>query len=321
MLPKRINKNHLLKLSIILISIVFFSCKTEEKKEVKEQIKKHINSAEKEKISEIKKVQIPKEKLDSKIYINKLNSSRVQNKLSVSLFFKESIPDSIVKKVCSNVAKISSDITVVDEEIITNLEESYVSKYFNTNGLDTLLVFNENQVLIDTIYREKYAHYQNPLDEDFIAIYNKSDKINSEENYIVMSKNDLFQKNSMQFEKDSLYMTKTAKKLSFDSNYISFHSRAVKGKDTISILTYFPRYEKNYSFRFYLLKNHQPVDSLINDFTYNRLITVPVNKQNEDIFVSFSFVPNSDVFWDSLIGIDWEEMKIKTYSKNRLDLK
>lgn len=51
------------------------------------------------------------------------------------------------------------------------------------------------------------------------------------------------------------------------------------------------------------------------------MIAVPIFREFEDLYIAYEFIPDSDIFWTSLIGIDFKNNKLKRYKGNRLNLK
>ena len=89
--------------------------------------------------------------------------------------------------------------------------------------------------------------------------------------------------------------------------------------DTISYLSY-----SNYTIpetKVYLIKNNTITDTITKDYSIRKMTPVPLSTEKKFLFVALCKVPETDVRWHQLIGINTVEEKFKIYQRNRVTIK
>jgi len=213
--------------------------------------------------------------------------------------------------------------------IFSNLEntrllmnDSIAKKHLNTNGTEKLIVFNKNQEVIDTIQRNQFEYYQGMIDSYFVATYNLEKKEYSDR-YTIISLNDEHRIEINKGKRIRNYQEGLSKKLlaslSFNTDYLYPSFYFMNKKDTIKIIS-FADYKKGGE-KLYLFQNSILRDSLINSFVIRHITPVPIETNDEYIFISSVGIPETDALWDILTGIDKEKIKFSFYETNRLNKK
>lgn len=295
---------------IIIIAIFCFSCNKQKDKKNEQLIN----------ITDIEAKEIDAKTNDS-VYVGVLQKFYDGDDYYLSLNFKPSVPNSFYNTFHDNIEDYTGELILKTEDYQRyQIHDSIAKKYFDVSRLDTLIVLDDNQKKIDVLHRKYYEYYSNQIESEVIATYQKTNRIYKDKDYICMSKNNLALKETQGFKKDTLYMVKTIEENSFNPSYIRAHYNMIRDKDTISFLS-FETYNKEiqeHKACFYLLKNKTPIDSIINDYAISKMIPVPLALKSENLYIAYEFIPDSGVFWTSLVGIDFENDKLKHYKNNRL---
>lgn len=294
---------------VLVIVLVFcFSCK----KEKADENNKPINNSD-EKINEVHS------KKGDSVYVGVLQKFYDNDDYYVSLNFKKSVSTSFYNTFHDNVEDYIGELLLkTDDYQRYKIHDSVAKKYFDINHIDTLVVLDDNQKKIEEIYLKNYEYFSNQIDAEVIATYQKTIRVNKDKDYICMSKNDMVLKETQAFKTDTVYMEETINKNAFNPSYIHAHYNMIKDKDTISFLSFSAYNNDAQKEYFYLLKNKVPVDSIINDYSISKMLPVPLALKTENLYVAYSFIPDTGAFWNSLVGIDFENDILKYYENNRL---
>jgi hypothetical protein len=253
---------------------------------------------------------------DSTIAVTLLEKFYNQQDYFVPLFFINDFSETAKKELDKNSKVLYED----DESTRSKLDEQVAWKYLLVNNLDQMVVFDSNQNSIDTLNRTNYEHYIATISSPYVASYKSTDSI--EENNVVISLNGLKKSNlrkSPEFISDSLYIKKLIHKNSFKPDYIHSFGHLIYKRDTISFLS-FGDYKLGKEC-LYLLKNSMPMDSVINDFLISTMTPVPLSSDKEIIYVALVFIPETDILWNALTGIDLKNNKFNFYERNRIKIK
>lgn len=249
------------------------------------------------------------------IFASKLNKFYDSSDYYISLYYRTEYDEKIAKEITTkNIKEIKRD----SEKTRLQIDNNLAKQHLLVDNLDTLLVFNDEQELIDTIYRKDYEYYDAMITSELIATYSGEDNY---ENYLVISSNysDRYEiKKNPDFIVDSNYTDLVTGNLKLDKKFVYGSGLTVLDNDTISFISY-SDYRTNDT-KIYLLKNGTLRDSISKDFIFSDLKPVPLHDNNELLYLGYINVPDSDVEWNSLIGIDKNTLKVNFYDRNRITI-
>ncbi len=256
------------------------------------------------------------EKNNVSVYIGFLHKFYGQNDYYVDLYFKNNYSDATNKMLMdARLEVISQDV----ETRRTKLLDQAARSHLLTNGLDTVLVFNLDQIIVDTVCLTDFEYYEDMIESKFVATYKANLK---DDEYIVVSLNaaneGVFNKSPDVFL-DSAYLIKVLRlnRLAIENVY-SFGVFTHKA-DTFMYVS-FNDYQQNAQ-NFYLIKNGITVDEHAEDYVILELTPVPLATNSELLYISSDGVPETDNMWTSLVGIDLINNKFEFYSRGRLPYK
>ncbi|HYF68130.1 MAG TPA: hypothetical protein VD884_08340 [Ohtaekwangia sp.] len=250
---------------------------------------------------------------DSTIFVDLLSKFYYEdNEYFVPLYFIDEYSESAVKELTNN----NVDVIYEDaENRRKKLDELLTKKYLAVNGLNRVVVLNGDQDIIDTLIRKNYEYYEANIESSFVATYNSGSDFDGN---IILSMRELgkisFRK-SPEVYTDSLYTRKIMNENFFKANEVYSSGHIKYEHDTISFLS-FGDYNQGKEC-LYLLKNGTLTDSVVNDFIISGMIPVPLATETELMYISSVQVPETDIRWNSLTGIDLKSYKFVFYDRNR----
>ncbi len=114
---------------------------------------------------------IPIQKDSVSVYVNIIDKFYSWEDLYISMFYRDNaeIPDYFDGEI----------IYQNQEEIRKKLDEQAAVKFLKTENLDSLLIFNKNQSLIDTVHRKNFEYYEDVIESEIIASYRPSEKMDT----------------------------------------------------------------------------------------------------------------------------------------------
>lgn len=232
----------------------------------------------------------------------------------ISLNYKNEYSDSITQIIENSFGeKIYDNNQVSRVKIPANIAE----KYFSTNGLDKLIIINEDQEVIDTIIRKNYEFYHGIIESHCVATYEIP--YNLGDSIIAISTNvDGLRLNKTSQPTTNLeYNKRMLQDNVFDYDEIYSQTTITNKSDTISVLS-IGNYS-NYKNYLYLIKNGNLTDSIINDYmAVSSLKAIPLATENELTYIYSGFKPDTDWLWNGLLGIDLINWKFNLYEGNRI---
>lgn len=260
--------------------------------------------------------EFPEDKNAPTNYIGLLQKFYGQNDYYVDLYFKNNYSEATDKMLMdARLEVISQDV----ETRRTKLLDQAVRSHLLTTGLDTVLVFNLDQILVDTIHLTDFEYYEDMIESKFVATYKTNLK---DDEYIAVSlnaeKEGVFNK-SPDVVLDSAYLLKVLRlnKLAMENVY-SFGVFTHK-TDTFMYVSFNDYLQNDQSF--YLMKNGITVDEHKKDYVIMELTPVPLASNTKLLYISSEGVPETDNMWTSLVGIDLINNKFEFYSRGRLPSK
>lgn len=308
-----------MKYFLIILFFLGFSCKKEPKNQKLNSNDNSIIIKESKTNQKTDTITDLKEKKDESIYVGVLKKIYDEEDYFLPLYFKLSVPESLYSEFHTSKSNyIGKLISKTDDHERYEIEASIAKKYFNTNGLDTIMVFNKSQKIIDTLYRKNYEYFSDQIESQVMVTYGKTNKVNQNKDYLSISQTDIVLRKKLEFEKDSIYLKNTLIKNSFNPSNIYSHYKMTENNDTISFMSFGIYNNETQKECFYLLKNKKPIDSIINEYSISKMIAVPIFLESENLYVSYEFIPDTGSFWTSLIGIDMKNNKLTNYRGNRL---
>ncbi|MCG6191566.1 hypothetical protein [Maribellus maritimus] len=232
----------------------------------------------------------------------------------ISLYYRTEYNETVANEITTkNVREITSGL----EETRLQIDNNLAKRHLLVDNLDTLLIFNDKQELIDTIYRKDYEYYDAMTTSELIATYSGKDNY---ENNLVISCNysDKYViKKTPDFIIDSNYIDLIIKKLQLEKKFVFGSGFTIINNDTISFISY-SDYQTNDT-KVYILKNSDLINSITKDFIIRDLQPVPLYDNDKLIYLGFANVPETDIEWTALIGIDKNTLRIKFYDRNRIE--
>jgi len=256
------------------------------------------------------------EQRDLTIYVDLIEAFYGQKDYFIPLYSKDNYSEATSKII----ERHQKERVFADDEITrTKLDEEIVTKFLSVENLDKLIVFGEDQNILDTLFRKNYEYYENMIESQYVATYEAKLPQND---FVVVSLNGL-NRNHIQkspvIHQDSIYLQKIIKDNFFEPDYIYSYGHLAHDVDTIAYFS-FSDYKKGKDCAF-LLKNTAVVDSVINDFIISDLTPVPLSSENYLMYIASISIPETDLFWTALIAIDLRNDKLKLYTRNRLSIK
>ncbi len=303
----------MIKYLFLITILVGYSCKN--------SLNKEINN--KELADNLKNNQSISKKahLKKPLYIGVLKKFYKENDYYISLSFKNSTPTSFSNEFHENISKYVGKLLSKNQDNERyKIKDIIAEKYFDVTALDTIIVLNNN-VKLDTLYRKNYEYLSGQTESQVIATYKKTRLVNKNMDYLCMSLNNETLKPVTNFKEDSKYLKETLIKNSFSPSNIHAHYKMIKNNDTISFISFGTYKQDTANEYFYLLKNKKPIDSIVNESSISKMIAVPIFRESEDLYIAYEFIPDSDISWTSLIGIDFKNNQLKRYKKNRIFMK
>ncbi len=253
--------------------------------------------------------------LNSSVLVDVLTKFEDTNEYYIALGFKNQYSDSIV-----NIVEKTHGETIFQNELESRVRvpDTIAQKYFSTNGLDQLIVFNKKQAVIDTISLSRYEFYSGAIESGYVATYgitNQLDEVN-----IAISTNTI----------DALKLKKVPEPISIPSQNLEllknrpydfdeiFSQTSIRYKsDTITVIS-FGNYSKSENY-LHLYKNGNLTDSITNDYlAVSALMAIPLATESELTYVYSGFKPDTDWLWNGLMGIDLKNWKLVLYEENRI---
>ncbi|MCR9248832.1 MAG: hypothetical protein NXI20_00355 [bacterium] len=247
------------------------------------------------------------------IYIGLVDKFYDQDEFHVPLFFKEGYDYAIIDKLKDSDSKV---IFRGEFSRRTKLYESQCKLYLESKNLDTMLVLNKLQQVVDTVFRNHFEHYDAEIQSSLIASY-KIDP--GKKPFMLISKSGLNRsdlKPGISFTVDTTYRNNVLESNNQFSSY-SWASGKMSVNDNIISYTSFGDYNARKEC-LYFYKNGIPTDSVINDYLIRELYPVPIQDSDHMLYMASGFLPETDITWDMLIGINPATGKIKYYRGNRL---
>ncbi|WP_299835634.1 hypothetical protein [uncultured Tenacibaculum sp.] len=258
---------------------------------------------------------------DTSIYVGLLEKIGQGKDYYIPVSFKTTTSTILQEDFHNNFEKYTSDVILKSIEYTRfKIEDSIANKYLEISNLNTVLVFDDNQEVIDTLRLKNYEYFSDQLESQVIATYNSSKKLNENKQYVCATVNDSIAKNNYKFSKDSIYLKETLKENKFEPTDIYAHYKMIKDKDTISFLSFGSYGKEVAKHGFYLFKNKVPTDSIINKNLITEIIPVPLTLNGQGLFMTSQFIPDTDAVWTALVGIDFKTNQLKQYERNRVSL-
>lgn len=305
-------------LFILLIIISFIACTKKEKRITKKEDKVEIVAQKDSSKTVLPSNQRGLVKTDSvSVYIDILYKFYGHKDFYVPLYYKDQYTeelDDLLKN--TNTKSVFKDEYSFREE----LDFELTKKHLEVSNLKKILVFNELQDQIDKLNLNSYERNYDGLYDFFVATYDTPN--HKLEGKLIISSAVLETKaltKSPEVAHDSTLLKQLIAKNSYNATYVHGFSHFTVNKDTIAILSFgdYPLGKE----ALYLLKNGTPTDSIINDYAITALTPVPLATEYESRYIASCQVPDSDVSWTSLMGIDSRDYKFKFYDRNRINLK
>lgn len=300
-----------------LLATILFSCHAPEQKENNAEAPIIKENTRNDSLADksLRDLSIDHERSDSILYIDLLEKFYFSEEYYVPLYFINAYSESAVKEMNSK------DLEIIFEDIDSKrvkLDEKIAAKYLLLNNLDQLIVLDESQNIIDTLVRKNYEYFDSSIESFYIATY---DAALAGDSNIVMSLNgtqNIEFRKSPEFKEDSVYIRQIITKNAYKPDYLYDYGHLIHHKDTIAFLS-FGDYKQGKEC-LYLLMNGQAVDSVINNYVISKMTPVPLATEKEILYVSSVHVPETDIYWASLTGIDLVQQKFKFYRRNRLKI-
>lgn len=247
-------------------------------------------------------------------YVDRLQKFYSHPDYYVSLYYRDNFDEQIHDTLTSSNAEIVSQN---HEERRFLLNEELAKKHMVVEGLDTLVVFNEAQQVIDTLFRNDFEFYEDMITSSFIATYTSGS--NYEDN-VVASINalDFFVvKKTEQFTHCEAFTTKMCNKHDLNPDYVVASGSTIFDKDSVSFISY-TDYHNNFN-SIYIIKNGVKVDSLQDDFVFWDLKPVPLSDAKEWFYLAYCNVPDTDIYWTALLSLNRQSYKLKLYNRGRIE--
>ncbi|SNR16998.1 hypothetical protein [Tenacibaculum jejuense] len=258
---------------------------------------------------------------DKSIYVGLLEKIDQGKDYYIPVSFKTTTSTILQEDFHNNFEKYTSDVILKSIEYTRfKIEDAVANKYLEISNLNTILVFDDNQEVIDTLHLKNYEYFSGQLESQVIATYNSSEKLNENKQYVCVTINDFIAKNNYKFSKDSIYLKETLKENKFEPTDVYAHCKMIKDKDTISFLSFGSYGKEVAKHGFYLFKNKVPTDSIINKNLITEIIPTPLTLNGQGLFMTSQFIPDTDAVWTALVGIDFKTNQLKQYERNRVSL-
>lgn len=222
--------------------------------------------------------------------------------------------------------KTNSDTT--EYTVRMSLHRDSVSKYANLQGLDTLLVLNSKNKVVDELYLsnlELYYEYGKIVIKGAIATYPQK-RGKDYTAYTVVSKNGLKHlTEDINIKQNSEYSKRIFSINNFPTDSIFYSGYFLNKNDTISLTSF---YDKELRTGYiYLLKNGKPLDVMIVDNTFKDIRFSGLRNKDEIVLLCFYETKWKEMGKDYTysyskpIGIDLEKMKFINHIQNRVIFK
>lgn len=300
--------------SILLLLICFISCSQPNKDKITAD-SKPVKVVE----QEVLKEEVKFADTDGEIaresparYINNLNKFYNHEDYYIPLYYIGDYSEEVHKMLIES----SSHVVFEDSETRRlRLDPQIVKKYLSVAKLEDLVVFDSNQDIVDTISFKDYEFFDDMIETSFVATYQAS---LPEGEYIAVSaagldSSDL--RKSPEIKADSAYLDVLVGRNAFPLKDVHSYGYFVHDLDTLSYLSTVD-YEKVRS-QVYLLKNGQVLDSINEDYIITGMTPVPLATKKEILYVSAAMVPETDIQWTILTGIDLSSYRFIIYERNR----
>ena len=148
------------------------------------------------------------EQRDLTIYVDLIEAFYGQKDYFIPLYSKDNYSEATSKII----ERHQKERVFADDEITrTKLDEEIVTKFLSVENLDKLIVFGEDQNILDTLFRKNYEYYENMIESQYVATYEAKLPQND---FVVVSLNGL-NRNHIQkspvIHQDSIYLQKIIK--------------------------------------------------------------------------------------------------------------
>lgn len=257
-----------------------------------------------------------KPEYDSLIYVGLLTRFYDHSDFYLPLYYVNNYTEAAYEEITNSVG---NTIFSGKESRRRHIDSGIASKYLDINNLDQILVLDKDQRVIDTLVKQHFEYYEDLIESMFIVSY-ESNLDNS--NYVAISAHALDTSTlepSPQPFVDSTFIKKIIDTNDFKVSQLYACGSIISYSDTLSFLS-FGDYEDGKEF-LYLVKNTFPVDSVVNNYVIYELESVPLASEFEMTYLAKCAVPDTDMLWNALLGIDLTRFKFRFYDRNRFKLK
>ena len=190
-----------------------------------------------------------------------------------------------------------------EEETIRKLVPVDIAQtVFATTGLDSVLAFDQNQDLIDTLLLDHFEYYETMIESAYIASYTVNDR---DQPVFLMSLGgmpELSGTKSPVMRQDDDYLSSLIKSNGLDP-MATYTLRLTNVQEEVyALLSVFD--EEDWNFSHILFQNGQPMDTLETEYFMKRFQPVPVASDSSVAYLIDVQIPDTDASWSMLMGID-----------------
>lgn len=211
-------------------------------------------------------------------------------------------------------------ISVTENEKRSSVPIELLNKYFLTEGLQELWVFNQAFEVIDSLKLQGFEYLEQSTSSSFVATYTSHGKKLEQLTAITKTLSSLYHLKtpSPRFESDSSLLKHALERNKLAADHISYFGHTHVEKD-LYLLASFSNYEAHKD-AVYLFKNGLPVDSITKKYYLQDLRALPISTKSSGFYTANGGIPETDAFWCQLIEIEWHTGKLILHERNRMQM-
>lgn len=211
-------------------------------------------------------------------------------------------------------------ISVTENEKRSSVPIELLNKYFLTEGLQELWVFNQAFEVIDSLKLHGFEYLEQSTSSSFVATYTSHGKKLEQLTAITKIPSSLYHLKtpSPRFESDSSLLKHTLNRNKLAADHTSYFGHTHVEKD-LYLLVSFSNYEAHKD-AVYLFKNGLPVDSIAKEYYLQDLRALPISSKSSGFYTANGGIPETDAFWCQLIEIEWHTGKLTLHERNRMQM-
>jgi hypothetical protein len=292
---------------IFLQIVIFYSCSGKRSNETNEKI---VTTTEIDKSNSKEANTIIFDPHDSLSFIDfalKFDSDKT-NEIYVELYFKKNL--SVDEVLYDKITK-SGDSLIYEDEMIrrTRIPLNIAAKYFDFSGLEPLSVYDAENNFLSKAHFKRVEFLNQPIAPGFIAVFETEKHIDADIQYCIGNLNDKLTPAIYKSYEDSVLTNSIVQKFEIKHLY-PIEGTHYKKDDSDYTLTVI----NSDTTSCFVEKTDNDIAVIYSSTQMehiNKIVFIPIIINKKPIILVESFLPESDMSWNSLFIFDGKQYQIK----------